>query len=35
VIGQYRGLFQACGVPDSTQKLVMGGTLLKVLKLNH
>jgi len=35
VIGQYRALFQACGVPDSTQKLVMGGTLSKVFKLSH
>ena len=33
VIGQYRALFQACGVPEHTQKLVMGGTLSKVFKL--
>ena len=35
VVGQYRGLFQACGVPDSTQELILGGTLSGVLKLSH
>jgi hypothetical protein len=34
VIGQYRGLFQACGVAESTQRLIMGGTLSKVLGRN-
>jgi predicted TIM-barrel fold metal-dependent hydrolase len=33
VIGQYRSLFQACGVPEHTQKLIMGGTLGKILNL--
>ena len=33
VIGQYRSLFQACGVPEHTQKLIMGGTLSKILNL--
>jgi predicted TIM-barrel fold metal-dependent hydrolase len=35
VIGQYRSLFQACGVPARTQKLVMGGNLSRILKLTH
>lgn len=35
VIGQYRSLFQACGVPEPTQKLVLGGTLSKVFNLAH
>ena len=35
VIGQYRSLFQACGVPERTQKLVMGGTLSKIFNLTH
>jgi len=33
VVRQYRGLFEACGVPERTQKLVMGGTLAKILRL--
>jgi hypothetical protein len=33
VIAQYHSLFQACGVPERTQKIVMGGTLCKVLNL--
>ena len=33
VIRQYRELFEACGVPERTQKLVMGGTLAKILHL--
>ena len=35
VISQYRSLFQACGVPEPTQKLIMGGTLSKILQLTH
>jgi uncharacterized protein len=35
VIGQYRSLFQACGVPEHTQKLIMGETLSKVFNLTH
>ena len=33
VVRQYRELFDACGVPEHTQKLVMGGTLAKILNL--
>jgi uncharacterized protein len=33
VIGQYESLFQACGVPKHTQRLIMGGTLSKILNL--
>jgi predicted TIM-barrel fold metal-dependent hydrolase len=35
VIGQYRSLFRACGVPARTQKLVMGGNLSRILNLTH
>jgi len=33
VISQYRLLFQACKIPEHTQKLIMGGTLSKRLGL--
>lgn len=33
VINQYRALFDACDVPERTRKLIMGGTLSKLLKL--
>jgi len=33
VVRQYRELFEACGIPEHTQKLVMGGTLAKILRL--
>jgi len=33
VVRQYRELFQACEVPERTQKRVMGGTLAKILHL--
>jgi uncharacterized protein len=33
VVGQYRALFQACGVPERTQRLILGGTLSKTLNL--
>ena len=33
VIRQYRELFEACGVPEHTQKLIMGGTLARTLHL--
>jgi uncharacterized protein len=33
VVRQYRELFEACSVPEHTQKLVMGGTLAKILHL--
>lgn len=31
VVGQYHSLFEACGVPDRTQRLIMGGTLSEIL----
>jgi uncharacterized protein len=33
VVGQYQSMFQACEVPAHTQKLIMGGTLSKILSL--
>jgi hypothetical protein len=33
MIGQYRALFDACEVPERTRKLIMGGTLSKLLEL--
>ncbi len=33
VLGQYRALFQACQVPARTQKLILGGTMAKILGL--
>src|SRR5205814_4688517 len=33
VVAQYRAFFQACNVPQSTQKMIMGGTLASVLHL--
>jgi len=33
VVRQYRELFEACSVPERTQKLVMGGTLAEILHL--
>ena len=33
VLGQYRALFQACQVPALTQKLILGGTMAKILGL--
>jgi len=35
VMGQYRSLFRACAVPESTQRLIMGGTLSGILKAKH
>lgn len=32
-VALYRSLFQACGVPEHTQKLIMGGTLSKIFNL--
>jgi hypothetical protein len=32
-VSQYRNLFEACSVPEQTQKLIMGGTLAKILRL--
>src|SRR6266550_4502833 len=33
VLGQYRALFDACDVPANTQRLILGGTLAKILGL--
>jgi hypothetical protein len=33
VAKQYRALFDACAVPASTQKMIMGGTLARILRL--
>ena len=33
VIGQYQALFEACDVPERTRKMIMGGTLSKLLGL--
>ena len=33
VVSQYRNLFEACGIPEQTQRLIMGGTLAKILRL--
>jgi uncharacterized protein len=33
VVNQYRALFDACDVPERTRKLIMGGTLAKMLGL--
>jgi len=32
-LGQYRALFEACDVPARTQRLILGGTLAKILGL--
>ncbi len=33
VVNQYRAMFDACGVPEHARKLIMGGTLAKILGL--
>jgi len=33
VLVQYRAMFEACGVPESARKLILGGTLSKILGL--
>jgi hypothetical protein len=33
VANQYRALFDACDVPERTRKMIMGGTLTKLLGL--
>ena len=33
VLAQYRALFEACDVPANTQRLILGGTLAKILGL--
>jgi hypothetical protein len=32
-LAQYRALFEACDVPSHTQRLILGGTLAKILGL--
>jgi hypothetical protein len=31
VASQYRAMFDACDVPERTRKMIMGGTLAKLL----
>jgi predicted TIM-barrel fold metal-dependent hydrolase len=33
VVNQYRALFEACGIPAHTRKMILGGTLTKMLRL--
>jgi uncharacterized protein len=33
VVGQYRALFDACEVPESTRRMILGGTMSQFLKL--
>jgi len=33
VVNQYRALFDACGVPERTRRMIMGGTLAQMLGL--
>ncbi len=33
VIGRYQAMFDACDVPEKTRKMIMGGTMAKLLKL--
>ncbi|MGB4785226.1 MAG: hypothetical protein WAQ77_10940, partial [Candidatus Acidiferrum sp.] len=33
VLAQYRALFEACKVPARTQRLILGGTIAKILAL--
>jgi uncharacterized protein len=33
VVGQYRALFDACDVPQSTRRMILGGTMSQFLKL--
>jgi len=33
VLGQYRALFEACKVPARTQRLILGGTIAKILAI--
>jgi len=33
VLNQYRALFEACDVPPNTQRLILSGTLAKILGL--
>jgi len=33
VLTQYQAMFEACGVPETTQRLILGGTLSKILQI--
>ena len=33
VVGMYRALFDACDVPQSTRRMILGGTMSQFLKL--
>ncbi len=33
VIGRYQAMFDACDVPEKTRKMIMGGTMAKLLNL--
>src|SRR5205807_3311055 len=33
VVNQYHALFEACGIPANTRKMIMGGTLSNMLGL--
>jgi predicted TIM-barrel fold metal-dependent hydrolase len=33
ILTQYRAMFEACDVPESARKLILGGTLAKILRL--
>ncbi len=33
VLSQYHAMFEACGVPEATRRLILGGTLAKLLAL--
>jgi len=33
VVGQYRAMFEACGIPERTRKMIMGGTMAQMLRL--
>ena len=33
VVGMYRSLFDACDVPDSTRRMILGGTMAQILRL--
>ena len=33
VVGQYRAMFDACDVPETTRRMILGGTMSKFLGL--
>jgi hypothetical protein len=32
-VNQYQAMFEACDLPERTRKMIMGGTLVKMLGL--